>query len=251
MLTGSRLFETGQGSDLTITCKGTIFKVHSAIIASQSKFFSAACWGNFKARLQFREQRDKADMKIQQEAQSHCIDLPDDDPINVEAMLQYLYSLDYDVETRSDIIVTLSDGSNSTLDPNRLRELSSLQLVCNASLYSMGEKYGINGLKSIASEKFAVVLKQREWIMPWNSPNISIGALGTAIRRIYDTTPESDKGLRDQVLGYAKLHLKGLLTQEDFKVLLAEIPEFSYQLLVQQAESMPSEEPLVKKKRNW
>ena len=117
MLTGSRLFETGLGSDLTITCKGIIFKV---------------------------------------------------------------------------------------------------QLVCNASLYSMGEKYGINGLKGIASEKSAVVFKQREWSVPWNSPNISIGALGTAIKRIYDTTPESDKGLRDQVLGYAKLHLKGLLTREDF-----------------------------------
>ena len=51
MLTTSRLLETGQGSDMTITCKGKVFKVHSAIVASRSDFFATACWGGFKVSV--------------------------------------------------------------------------------------------------------------------------------------------------------------------------------------------------------
>ena len=52
LLTASRLLETGQGADMTITCKGKTFKVHSAIVASRSDFFAAACWGSFKVRVE-------------------------------------------------------------------------------------------------------------------------------------------------------------------------------------------------------
>ena len=54
MLTASRLLETGQGSDMTITCKGNVFKVHSAIVASRSVFFATACWGHFKVGVELR-----------------------------------------------------------------------------------------------------------------------------------------------------------------------------------------------------
>ena len=52
MLTALRLLETGQGADMTMTCKGKIFKVHSAIVASRSDFFAAACWGSLKVRVE-------------------------------------------------------------------------------------------------------------------------------------------------------------------------------------------------------
>lgn len=116
-------------------------------------------------------------------------------------------------------------------------------------MYGLGDKSDIHGLKGIASEKFAAILKQPEWHAEWICSEPSIGALDTAIKCIYAFTPESDKGLCDQVLQYAKVHLKRLLTLEDFKAVLAEVPEFSFQLLVQEAEGRRSEDSTVEKRK--
>lgn len=53
-------------------------------------------------------------------------------------------------------------------------------------------------------------------------PMSKIGALCAAIKCIYDSMPESGKGLGDQVLGYARRHHKRLLTLKKFKAVLAE-----------------------------
>ena len=165
-------------------------------------------------------------------------------------MVEYLYTLDYRPTVRNHLFDTLGKRPVSSADSIDITILSAINLSCNASMYSMGEKYGIYGLKGIASENFAAVLNSVEryvdgdWI-----PNIHTRALRTVTKRIYENTPESDKGLRDHVLGYAKLHLARLLPQEDFKAVLAEVPEFSYQLLVQEAGSRGSEEPVPSKKR--
>lgn len=186
---------------------------------------------------------------VQQESETHCIDLPDDDPTAVWTMLCYLYSLDYTIEPRNNYVYDLSEDPVPTVHDNKLRQLSSLQLVCNASMYGMGDKYGIHGLKGIASEKFATTLKLPEWHAEWTCSKVSIGSLATAIKCIYDSTPESDKGLRDQILKYAKLHLKRLLTLGDFKAVLAGVPELSYQLLVQEAAARQSEDPWAKRRK--
>lgn len=164
-------------------------------------------------------------------------------------MLEYLYVLDYDspytLKAYSDCPdrYTLADIKN-------IREISTYQLLRNASMYGIGAKYGIDGLKSVASEKFAAVLQQPGTVVEWKfRSTITITAFITAVKRVYGTTPESDKGLRDQVLGHAKRHLKQLLPMEVFKVVLAEVPEFAYQLLVLEAESKVLEEPVAKKRK--
>ena len=40
--------ESGKYSDLTIICRGHEFHVHRAILCTASKFFQAACDGEFK-----------------------------------------------------------------------------------------------------------------------------------------------------------------------------------------------------------
>ncbi|KAF5631134.1 amino acid transport gap1 [Fusarium tjaetaba] len=69
----ANLLQTGDYSDLTITCGKDQYRVHKAIICPRSNFFKAACDGKFK------------------EAQTGEIDLPDDDPTAVRMMIQYLY----------------------------------------------------------------------------------------------------------------------------------------------------------------
>ena len=150
-------------------------------------------------------------------------------------MLRYLYGHDYAVKTHREYLGHFCPIA-FTEDDN-LRRSSSLQLLANVHMYSMGDKYGIDGLKGIAAENFALTLKRSEWHVGLDSPNISIGALGTALECIYDSTPESDKGLRDQVLGYCQLHLQYLLTLKDFKAVLLAVPEFAFELLVQEAKS--------------
>ena len=193
-----------------------------------------------------------SDKVVLQGAQSYCIDLPDDDPTDVRTMLEYLYKLDYAQKARNEYFDALAPGkrTNLTVDTDKIRRLSSFQLVCNVSMYCMGEKYGVHGLKGIASENVAAVFTNPDRLVDgkWVS-NIDVGALCTAIQRIYDITPDLDKHLRDQVLRYVRLYLKRLLPQEDFKAVLAKIPEFSYELLVQEAENRPSEEAETKKRK--
>lgn len=164
-------------------------------------------------------------------------------------MIEYLYILDYTLKAQSECLHIISDDC-TPIDTNRLSKLFTHQLLHNVSLYGMGEKYGIQGLKGIVSEKFAAVLLHPRYLVDGKSVSmINAKDLGKAIKCIYDTTPESDKGLRDQVLRYAKRWLKLLLSMEVFKAVLAEVPDFSYQLLVQEAESRDVEEHVAKKRK--
>ena len=116
----------------------------------------------------------------------------------------------------------------------------------------MGDKYGMDGLKGVASEKFATALKQVE--MPVTGAFlIQQRFLCKIIKHVYTSTPDSDKGLRDHVLAYTKTRLKSLLALGEFKKVLAEVPEFSFQLLVQEvskvsSESVDPKEPSKKRK---
>ncbi|EXL42130.1 hypothetical protein FOCG_15478 [Fusarium oxysporum f. sp. radicis-lycopersici 26381] len=67
------LLKTSDYSDLVISCGKDQYRVHKAIICPRSHFFKAACDGKFK------------------EAQTGTIDLPDDDPVAVRMMIEYLY----------------------------------------------------------------------------------------------------------------------------------------------------------------
>ena len=42
------LLDMGLFSDMEIKCRGSIFKVHRAILYGKSDFFRAACGGSFK-----------------------------------------------------------------------------------------------------------------------------------------------------------------------------------------------------------
>ncbi|KAF4893654.1 Speckle-type POZ protein-like A [Colletotrichum fructicola] len=74
----SGLFLPEKYADMTITCNGSTFKAHRAIVCPQSSFFDKAFSASFK------------------EAASGTIDLPDDEPSIFRRLLQFLYTGNYD-----------------------------------------------------------------------------------------------------------------------------------------------------------
>ncbi|KAH6628428.1 hypothetical protein F5144DRAFT_536893 [Chaetomium tenue] len=120
------LYTSGDYSDLVISCQGKEYKVHRAVVCTQSDFFSAACRGGFK------------------EAQEGKIDLPDDSPRLVHIMVHYLYHFDYDAEM----------GGH---EPD-VEELAEGPLYTHARVYALAEKYLIHGLKAVALRQFKAVI---------------------------------------------------------------------------------------------
>ena len=93
----------------------------------------------------------------------------EDDPDIVDCMVEYLYRLDYDDQASS------AHG----------------YLTVHALVYAMAEKYEIMSLKELAKSKMAEAIKRGNWFLE---------SFVQALQVIWATTPESDRGLRDQVI---------------------------------------------------
>ncbi|KAL9560968.1 hypothetical protein ACKAV7_014997 [Fusarium commune] len=112
------LLKTGDYSDLVISCGKDQYRVHKAIICPRSHFFKAACDGEFK------------------EAQTGTIDLPDDDPVAVRMMIEYLYHDTYvpagaSIHRDGAIDAHLSDTEYNDEQENRKRELYGATFIGN------------------------------------------------------------------------------------------------------------------------
>ncbi|EAQ90444.1 hypothetical protein CHGG_02379 [Chaetomium globosum CBS 148.51] len=174
------LYTSGRYSDLAITCQGKSYRVHKAIVCPRSGFFAAACNGQFKAS--------------RCEASEGRIDLPDDDPEAVDAMISYFYRLNYDLNwvdsSRED-----EDGAAETATFEEAPANSSLasrtrpELVAHAKVYILSEKYLVGGLKALALQKFATSVCN----------HLDVDDFLPAIQEVYNFTSENDRGLRDVI----------------------------------------------------
>ncbi|KAL8866173.1 MAG: hypothetical protein Q9174_006455 [Haloplaca sp. 1 TL-2023] len=156
-------FETEQFSDLKITCGGREFKCHKVIVCTRSKFFEKACTSGF-----------------QESATSH-IDLPEDNPVHIEAMLKFLYAMG----SRPEIppIVDFLDFTHAEVKRYLYKEIS---------MYALADKYGIPALCSTAALKVKGCLSRRY------DPR----ELLFCVPLVYGSTPASDRTLRDTIVHY-------------------------------------------------
>jgi len=70
------------------------------------------------------------------------------------------------------------------------------ELSTNALMYALADKYGVEDLKDLAQEKFARAAAQ-----DWNTAEFA-----HAVQIVYESTPESDSGLRDVVIETINQH---------------------------------------------
>ena len=88
-----RLLDTGKFSDFTITCQGREWKVHKAIVCSQSDTIEAA--SRFGKVCKLSALHGSTLLIGVQEAEEAKIDLTEDDPEIVEYMLRFMYERNY------------------------------------------------------------------------------------------------------------------------------------------------------------
>ncbi|KAH6847105.1 hypothetical protein B0I37DRAFT_374303 [Chaetomium sp. MPI-CAGE-AT-0009] len=165
-----KLFKEGTYSDLTITCGVDEYKVHKAIVCPRSSFFATACNGLF------------------QEGKTGVVALPDDDPQVVNLMIRYLYYLDYPAQPE------VQDEAVET--PQESKSADCSNLTVHARVYALGEKYDIQGLKTLAIEKFKTEAK-----VHWNCDEFI-----RAVEEVYTSTIDQDRGLRDAVVEAIRVH---------------------------------------------
>lgn len=148
-------------SDLTITTLTGPFKVHKAIVCTQSKVLAAMCDGGFK------------------ETSTSILRLEHDDPATVERMITFLYTGNYDHGTNGKWEFILK-GAKWFVGP---------MLEATTLVYSIADKYDIELLKALAKDKFELVA----------SAACNCEEFAAVAAKVFNTTPDTDKGLRDIV----------------------------------------------------
>ena len=97
-------------------------------------------------------------------------------------MLQHLYMQTYDVDLGHDPLWCMNDSWATT------------RLHVHAQMYSVGDKYDLPSLKKEAARRFGEDVR-----IPGHSKRETLTLL-SVVQTVYQTTPDSDRGLRDLVV---------------------------------------------------
>ncbi|KAG9674738.1 hypothetical protein KCU99_g4228, partial [Aureobasidium melanogenum] len=218
------LQESSDYSDLTITCGTDVYRVHKAIVCSQSEFFRLACRTGVDPKGDFKEGKtgvvDIPARNTKDGLEEVDWDMDAEDPKAVKLMIHYLYHLDYlEVETAK-VKADPSPGVSKDYTAN------DGILIYHAMMYAMGDKYGIYGLKALAREKF-----QEAW-------KFTAAGLVKAIKIAYASTMESDIGLCEIIINNLHSNVRNGLTtwmqMTEIDQCVKELPDLSYALLRKQ-----------------
>ncbi|KAL8684852.1 MAG: hypothetical protein Q9224_006099 [Gallowayella concinna] len=218
------LFKSAKYSDLTLVCGGREFQVHRAIVCAASKFFAAACDGNFR------------------EAEGKIL-LPDDDTEAVDRMLTYLYTSKYDDVDANEGEVQMGNKesgaegntastakvSNPVADDLQLQseawsnasqdswtvakapvQVMVSALLNNVLVYSLAEKYDIQRLKELSQDKFEIRAAD-EW---------TIEDILHVLPLVYTSTPATDRGLRNIMIRVCLRHMDRLIADDNFREIM-------------------------------
>ncbi len=176
------LLNSEKYSDLTITTQTRSFKVHKAIICTQSPVLAAMSDAGFK------------------ESSTGTLALQHDDPATVQRMITFLYTGNYDPE---DPDITDTEDDDPSPGPS---------LMANTLVYSIADKYDIEALKTLAKAKFQALAS-----VAWDCDEFP-----AIVATVFDSTPNTDLGLRGVVSQICAERIDELLASETWTELLAQ-----------------------------
>jgi hypothetical protein len=105
--------------------------------------------------------------------------------------------------------------STSSQEP----DIQNAHLITHTKVYALAEKYGIMGLKALARKKFASQVKE----------HISSEELPLAMQEIYESTVDSDRGLRDVVIQTFRAH-PDIAQRPDIEDVVRSTPGLAWEL---------------------
>ncbi|KAJ6099433.1 BTB/POZ protein [Penicillium canescens] len=130
---------------MEIICQDVTFKAHRAIVCTQSSYFNSAFCDGFKESIE------------------QSINLTEDTPATIERVLSFLYLREYNdnghtvpFQPLTSLVPFIDDSdSNSPEDRSNDIETSKAVALNNIRVFVAADKFGINPLKSLATEKFS------------------------------------------------------------------------------------------------
>ncbi|KXT03678.1 hypothetical protein AC578_5172 [Pseudocercospora eumusae] len=184
----ARVFHSHEYSDLVIKCEGHSLEwsTHKLVVCAYSDVLAAT----LHRGAQLEEKSQKNDIKL------------DDDPQAIEAMLYYMYNLDY------------GDFSNS---PDHVAAI-----IMDVKVFTIADKYNIKALMDLAAEKFELRCSEQ-----WRE-----SVFADAIKQVYTVAPDHDDRLKRIVIDTVQEHAAQLYGHHndaylDFERMGREVAEFS------------------------
>lgn len=93
-------------------------------------------------------------------------------------------------------------------------------MLFHVQTYAIGEIYGVIGIKNLAKRRF----EKLAWAS-WECSTFPV-----AIQAIYNTTMESDRGLRDVAVEVATTHIGKLLEMDGYRAMMDEVGPFGKEI---------------------
>ena len=160
-----------------------------------------------------------------QEAYEGKIDLLEDDPDTVDAMINYFYRLEYGLGW-----INLSriseDEAAETATPEAATDSTRQSparpmLVAHAKVYMLADKYLISGLKALALRKFTTSVCNC----------FDANDFLHAMQEIYSSTSDNEDGLRAVIVSTLYKH-RYLLDQKEVQAVLKDFGSVTYDLVM-------------------
>lgn len=224
-----RLWQSEEYSDFTIACGAKIFKVHKAVICTQSNYFKAACKPEFQASRNNELVGLHAYQSSIQEGSTGTIKLKEDDETRVEAMIEFLYTQSY----------TNAEGKPDKQcghDESHTHTFSDIECILwpfglSIDMYVLADKYDIVSLRQYACSRLEYLLQRSPTSSSWEEEM-------SVLEHAYQHS-RPDEGLRQVVINYIVsktennccVAFEGITAAKNFYSIIRNMPDVSEALI--------------------